>query len=116
MTQAEAMAQVASHGFGWDEAYLRPQTPQEIIVRMLRNLIHVANDASDPEAALRYTDTLLTIEPDSVQDRLFKAVLCYNTKRAEEGLVEVDWILERRPEGLVIERVEQLRRALEGLQ
>ena len=116
MTQAEAMAQVAARGFGWDEAYLRPQTPQEIIVRMVRNLIHVANDATDAEAALRYTDTLLTIEPDSVQDRLFKAVLCYNTKRAEEGLVEVDWILERRPEGLVIERVEQLRRALEGLQ
>lgn len=115
LTQAEAMAQVAARGLAWDEEYLRPQTPREIIVRMLRNLIHVANDDSDAEAALRYTDTLLVLSPDSVQDRLFKAVLCYNTKRAEEGLVEVDWILERRPEGLVIERVEQLRTALEGL-
>jgi len=115
MPQAEAMAMVASRGLAWDEAYLRPQTASEIIIRMLRNLIGVANDAKDPEAALRYTDTLLAIQPDSVEDRLFKAVLCYNTRRAEEGLIEVDWILERRPEGLVIERVEELREALEGL-
>lgn len=115
MTQAEAMALVATRGVAWDEAYLRPQSPTEIVVRMLRNLIGVANSASNAEAALRYTDVILALEPDSVEDRLFKAVLCYNTRRAEEGLVEADWILERRPEGLVIERVEQLREALEGL-
>lgn len=115
MTQAEAMAQVAARGLEWDEAYLQPQTPQQIIIRMLRNLIGVANGKKDPEAALRYTNVILALEPESVEDRLFKAVLCYNTRRAAEGLVEVDWILQHRPEGLVIERVEQLREALEGL-
>lgn len=115
MTQAEAMAQVVARGLEWQESYLQPQPPEAIIVRMLRNLIQVANDAGDAEAALRYTDVILALQPDSVEDRLFRAVLCYNTRRAEEGLVEVDWILERRPEGLVMERVEQLRGALEGL-
>jgi regulator of sirC expression with transglutaminase-like and TPR domain len=115
MTPAEAMAQTAARGLDWDEAYLQPQSTQQIVIRMLRNLIGVANNGQDPEAALRYTNVVLALEPDSVEDRLFKAVLCYNTRRAEEGLVEVDWILQRRPEGLVIERVEQLREALESV-
>lgn len=115
MTQVEAMAQVAARGLAWDAEYLRPQQPVEIVVRMLRNLIRVANDSQDAEGALRYTDTLLALQPDSVEDRLFKAVLCYNTRRAEEGLIEIEWILERRPVGLLIDRVEQLRDALEEL-
>jgi len=115
MTAAEAMAQTAARGLDWDEAYLQPQTTEQIIIRMLRNLIGLANGKQDPEAALRYTNVVLALQPDSVEDRLFKAVLCYNTRRATEGLVEVDWILQHRPDGLVIERIEQLREALEGL-
>jgi regulator of sirC expression with transglutaminase-like and TPR domain len=115
MTAAEAMAQTAARGLDWDEAYLQPQTTQQIIIRMIRNLIGLANGKQDPEAALRYTNVVLALQPDSVEDRLFKAVLCYNTRRATEGLVEVDWILQHRPEGLVIERIEQLREALESV-
>jgi regulator of sirC expression with transglutaminase-like and TPR domain len=81
---------------------------------MLRNLIGVANSAQDPEAALRYVETVLALNPDSAQDRLFKALLCYNTHRAAEGLAEVDWI-EKHPEGFDLDRVEQLRTALEEL-
>ncbi|REJ94730.1 MAG: DUF1080 domain-containing protein [Planctomycetota bacterium] len=115
MTHEEAVAQATGRGLAWDEEYLRPQTADEIITRMLRNLINVANDAQDAEAALRYTDTVLAIDPESAQDRLFRAVLCYTTGRAEEGLVEVDWILDRRPEGILIGRIQQLRQALEEL-
>ena len=116
MSSEEAQQQVLGRGLEWDEEYLRPQTPQEIITRMLRNLLNLANGASDAEAALRYTDAVLALHPDSAEDRLFKAVLCYTTGRAAEGLAAVDWILERRPEGLLIERVEQLRSALEELE
>ena len=115
MTAEEAVAQATGRGLVWDEEYLRPQTPDEIITRMLRNLINVANNAEDAEAALRYTDTVLAIDPESVQDRLFRAVLCYTTGRADEGLVEVDWILDREPEGVLIGRIQQLRQALEEL-
>jgi hypothetical protein len=81
---------------------------------MLRNLISVANSAQDPEAALRYVETVLVVNPDSSQDRLFKALLCYNTRRAAEGLAEVEWIMEH-PEGFDVGRVEELREALREL-
>ena len=75
----------------------------------------VANNKQDLEAALRYVKTLLTITPDSPDDRLYKAVLCYNTKRASEGLNEVDWIIENQPPGILMPRVIDLRDALQEL-
>ncbi len=116
MSKDEAQQQVLGRGLEWDDEYLRPQTPREVITRMLRNLLNLANNESNAEAALRYTDAVLALHPDSAEDRLFKAVLCYSTGRAEEGLVEVDWILNEEPEGLLIERIQQLRSALEELQ
>ena len=109
------MIEIAMHqegqGFQVDEAdrvAQLPQPPRAIVTRMLRNLIGVANDAQDPEAALRYVETVPALNPDSAQDRLFKALLCYNTRRAEEGLAEVDWIMQH-PEGFDLRRVEELR-------
>lgn len=114
MTHEEAVAHVTGQRLEWDEEYLRPQSAREIVTRMLRNLIRVANDKQDPEAALRYVETVLALNPDSAQDRLFKALLCYNTRRAAEGLAEVEWIMQH-PEGFDVGRVEELREALREL-
>jgi serine protease Do len=100
-------------GLGWRDSYLDGQSAEAILTRMLRNLIRVANDEQDFEAAYRYVTTILAIDPDSAEDRLFRAVICYNTHRIEEGLAEVQWVLDRQPEGIVMPRVEQLREALE---
>jgi S1-C subfamily serine protease/regulator of sirC expression with transglutaminase-like and TPR domain len=115
MSRDEAVTQVVGRGLEWDDEYLRPQTPREIITRMQRNLVNLANESSDPEAALRYTEIVLALNPDSAEDRLLKAVLCYNTGRATEGLEEVNWVLDREPEGILLDRVRALRAALEQL-
>ena len=98
-------------GQPWDDRFLEPQTPNIIILRMLRNLIRVANDEKDLEAALRYTRTILAIDPDSVHDRLFKAVVCFNTDRIDEGEQEVEWVLREQPEGIDLRRVRELQDA-----
>jgi len=100
-------------GLTWSQSYLKPQTPEQIISRMLRNLIRIANQEQDLEAALRYTRTLLMIEPDSPEDRLYKAVICYNTDRLDEALSEVNWVLELGPPNLALRRVQQLKDAIE---
>jgi len=100
------------NGFEWDARYLDAQSASAIIERMLRNLIRVANDKRDLEAALRYTRTVLALRPDSADDRLFKAVICYSTGRTTEGLAEVEWLLDKQPPGILLPRVEQLREAL----
>ncbi len=109
----DARRQVAARGLEWGDEYLRPQSPREIVTRMLRNLFGLANGAQDPEGALRYVETILALNPESAQDRLMQAVLCYSTGRIEEGLAAADWVLERQPEGVLIERVQQLRDALQ---
>ncbi len=116
LTRAEAARIVQSiTGLEWNDRFLEPQHPRQIILRMLRNLLNVANSDGDPEAALRYIDTLLVLDPEAPADRLFKAVLCLNTNRIEEGLKETDWVLERQPEEIAIDQVYRLRAALEAL-
>ena len=96
----------------WDDSFLDSQDAKAVITRMLRNLIQVAKDEEDLEAALRYVKTILAIDPDSVEDHLYKAVFCYGTNRISEGLAEVDWVMERQPDGVAMDRVIQLREAL----
>jgi len=96
----------------WDDEYLAAQTPKQIIERMFRNLIGVANRKSDPAAALRYVEAILAIRPDSGQDQIMKAILCYNVGRYEDGLTAADLVLVHPPEGVVLERVQELRTAL----
>jgi regulator of sirC expression with transglutaminase-like and TPR domain len=86
-------------------------TPKRaIIVRMLRNLMGVASDA---EAALRYVDAILAIVPDSAEHRWLRVQLCVQTRRREEALRDIDWLLENRPEGINLNDVDALRRILD---
>ena len=95
-------------GLPWSDDYLDELPADAIISRMLRNLIRVANDADDLGAALRYVRTILAITPDSAEDRLYKAVICYNTDRLEEGEAEVEWVLRKQPEEIDLRRVREL--------
>ena len=58
----------------------------------------------------------LVLEPDSAIDRMYRAVLCYNTRRVAQGLADVDWLLERQPEEIPEFRLHQLREMIEALQ
>jgi serine protease Do len=111
----DATLRAEAAGVRWDDKYLEPQPPRAIIERMLHNLMNVANSKADPESALRYVETILALNPESTIDRLFKAVLCLNTGRIDEGIAETDWVLEREPEDVVIEKVHELRDTLESL-
>lgn len=99
-------------GFPWNEAYLEPQPAQTIVQRMLRNLIRVSNNSQDQEASLRYVRTILAISPESIEDRLYKAVLCYGTGRLDEALADVDQVLKAAPENIELQRVHELRKAI----
>ena len=114
LSQLDAELQVkTATGLEWDDRYLEPQSAHDIVLRMLRNLLNVVNAEENPEKALRYIETVLAIDPESISDRLFRAVLCLNTDRIEEGLGDVNWVIDRNPDGIAIERVYQLREALE---
>jgi regulator of sirC expression with transglutaminase-like and TPR domain len=117
LTEEEAIQFVEERsGTRWLSPSFEAQQPREIILRMLQNLINVANNKQDSEACLRYVNAILALNPESPEHRLFKAVLCLNTGRVEEGIAEADWVLERQPEEIVIEQVYRLKATLESLQ
>ena len=116
LSESEAIELVESHiGGDWSVPSFEAQQPREIVQRMLQNLMNVANTKEDMEASLRYVDAILAINPESPHHRLFKAVLCLNTGRIEEGLTETEWVLERQPEEVAIEQVYRLKATLEGM-
>ncbi len=80
---AQAQALVTDSGRAWDESALVAQTSKQIIIRMMRNLL---SGSSEPEDALRYVETILAIQPESLPDQLLKVQLCMNTQRLDEGI------------------------------
>ena len=55
----------------------QPVEKRAMLVRMLRNLQSLAGRDRDLPALLRYLDAVLTITPDSADDRMYRAVYRY---------------------------------------
>lgn len=113
LTVAECRKRVSEFsGLPWSRSFLDPQPATAILQRMLRNLIRVSNGAEDHEASLRYIRTILALDDDAVEDRLYKAVLCYSTERYAEALQEVETVLKLAPPNIDLRRVQELREAI----
>ncbi len=111
----EAARQLVERNTGrpFDADVLRSQTPKEILVRALANLMGVAREAEDAEAMLRYVETMVCLDEEKAEFRWFRAVLKYQTERHAEALKDTAWLLEKNPPGVEIPRVRQLHRLLE---
>ena len=91
---------------------LQPATKRSIIVRMLRNLITGARATQDSAAMLRYQELIVALSPESAGDRIGRALLRLQNDDPEGGRLDLLWLLENRPRGVDLERVEQLLRSL----
>jgi serine protease Do len=92
-----------------DEESLKPATPRAIILRMLYNL---SSFARKPDQLLPYLDLILTIEPNSPRERLNRALTRARTEDAAGAREDLEWLLEKQPRELDMEKVEQLYRSL----
>lgn len=91
---------------------LQPATKRSIIVRMLRNLITGARATQDAAAMLRYQEIIVALGPESAGDRIGRALLRLQNDDPEGGRLDLLWLLENRPRGIDLDRVEQLLRSL----
>ena len=83
-----------------DDDHLRPFSKPQIVRRVLRNLLGVAQDAKDREAMLRSLEALVAIQPDDTADRGLLAVARFETGRREAAITGLDWFLEQQPPGI----------------
>lgn len=96
------------------ESFLEASPPKAILQRMLSNLRGVAEDDRDVDSILRYLDTSLVIDPNSLEHRARRIDIRIRSGRIREALVDIDWMLDKRPEGMDVNQVLQLRANLEA--
>jgi regulator of sirC expression with transglutaminase-like and TPR domain/S1-C subfamily serine protease len=94
------------------EEHLAATTKKAIIVRMLHNLLNVASRERDSAGMLRYLDGIITLDATAAQERAVRAAIRYQQGDRVRALEDVDWLLEHSPDGIDLDRVRELRRAL----
>jgi regulator of sirC expression with transglutaminase-like and TPR domain/S1-C subfamily serine protease len=110
MTADEAEQIVRSYNKGaFDANFLRPFGRIEILQRVLHNLQGVAQQEKDIDTSLHYVNALLVLDPQDVQSRGMRAVMRFQSGRKSSAIEDLDWILERKPVGLDLERIREMR-------
>ncbi|HUY33640.1 MAG TPA: tetratricopeptide repeat protein [Pirellulales bacterium] len=110
--QADQIARAAT-GRPLDDLGLRPVDKRAILVRMLHNLRGIAGRGEDVPGMLRYLDAALAIEPDSAEDRMYRAFFRFQTGEGRGALEDIDWLVAHEPDGIDLGRVGELRALIE---
>ncbi|MFT5412525.1 MAG: serine protease Do [Verrucomicrobiales bacterium] len=82
-------------------------TKRQIITRMLTNLKGIAIEEQSPLEALRYIDLLVAINPDDAPERLSRALLLAQAEKPERAIPDLEWIFEKEPEGIDLDRLRE---------
>jgi regulator of sirC expression with transglutaminase-like and TPR domain len=82
---------------------------RSILVRMLHNLLNVAEREKDHEGMLRYLNAIIAVAPDAGQQRGMRAILRHKAGDRDGALQDVDWLLEHQPEGIDVEALREFR-------
>ncbi len=76
-----------------------PASKRSIILRMLRNLINVAEQEQDAESRMRYLNTILAIEPKDNYSRAMRAMIHYGEGSFDKALGDIEVLIAENPEG-----------------
>lgn len=85
---------------------------RQILVRMLSNLLNLARNERDVAGALRYLDAMVAVDPTAAAERWMRAVIRSQVGQKADALPDLDWLLEHQPQGIELDRVQELRRVL----
>ena len=104
-SEAEQLSSVPIRPETMDEIF-RPATKREIILRMLRNFIGIEMEKVS-ETALPYLNLLLAVSPEAANERLSRAILLFRSDQPATARPDVEWLLQHRPEGLDLDRLDE---------
>jgi serine protease Do len=94
------------------EEHFRAATKKEMIIRMLQNLIGLSSPADSPSRALRYLEVAIAIGSDEPADHWRRAVLRWQGGNNAGAKEDLQWLIDKQPPGVNMERVEELYRTL----
>ncbi len=100
---------LATTGRDLNETDLDPAGKRSILTRMLRNLIGIDLDSEDPTQAIPELDLLLAIDPEDASSHLSRALLLYQSNAGQRAIADIEWLLEKQPPGIHLDRLHELR-------
>lgn len=109
--QAEQI--VKARRFPVRDEFFEAQSAVAIVRRMLVNLLDLAEHKRDDETVLRYLETLVAIETDSVEYRAKRLELRARTGRLVEAISDADWFINQQPKDGVSDQMYELRALLQ---
>jgi serine protease Do len=114
LTRAEAEEMVVRQtGMSPSSEHFKPATKREIITRMLRNLLGIAQHTESGAGALRYLDVIVALSPDAPGERLDRVRTRLQVGDRAGARQDLKWLLEREPAGIDLERIAELYRSLQ---
>ncbi len=107
-------AQLVSFNTGREllDEHLIPASKQQIVERMLRNLVSDRFDLEKPEVVLPHLELLVALDPENPYERLRRGMLRARVEDLEGAREDFGWILETRPHGIDLRQVERMFRDL----
>ena len=90
----------------------RAQSENEILQRVLNNLIGVAGREQDPEAIHRYCEALVCIDPESITARRMRSQIRIMTNRNAAAIRDLDWLIENDTAGFAQAEAMRLRQSV----
>jgi regulator of sirC expression with transglutaminase-like and TPR domain len=112
LTRSQAVELVADSVDSVGENDFKPAQKREIITRMLRNLLGIAQRRGNVNDAARYMNVILALNPESAADRLNRARLQMQRGENAAAKADVQWLIEHEPAGIDLERLTELYRSL----
>jgi len=85
-----------------------PADSLSIVKRMIYNLKGITIDNKEYEDALNYVNLLIEIDPNDPQERLSRAILNIQNKQEKNAKSDLEWLLNRKPEGIHLQRIQEL--------
>ena len=96
------------------DALLPTSSAAEIVIRILRNLIGVAQREGDLNSMLRYLDLTLVVDASRSEERWMRAVLRSRSAQPKGAEEDLRWLLEHGGDGVDRAQVEALLRRVSG--
>jgi len=113
MSRGEAEKIVRDRGFPLLPQFFEPQTHVQIIRRMLVNLLGLAERDREDDRVLRYLEILVALDEKDPEMRAKRLEIRARSGRLQEALTDADWFIDNLPEGTNMDRLYELRAALE---
>jgi len=112
LTRTQAVELVADNVERIGDEDFQPAKKRDIITRMLRNLLGIAQRNGSASDMLRYLDVIVALNPDSASDRLNRARVRIQRRENAAAKEDLRWLLEHEPAGIDLERLGELYRSL----